>query len=81
MNPIRIVLAILAVGFLRRRVRAGVYNLNDPLPQHLPPLPFLHDQIQLVLGPLARLPCLRSRASLVPTNSRRRNSKIKSRPT
>ena len=54
MNPIRIVLAILAVGFLGGSVRAGVYNLNDPLPQHLPPLPFLHDQIQLVLGPLRK---------------------------
>jgi tetratricopeptide (TPR) repeat protein len=54
MNPIRIVLAMLAVGLLGGSVRAGVYNLNDPLPQHLPPLPFLHDQIQLVLGPLRK---------------------------
>src|ERR1019366_2556871 len=54
MNHIRIVLAALAVGLLGGAVRAGVYNLNDPLPQHFPPLPYLHDQIQLVLGPLRK---------------------------
>ena len=54
MKPIRIVLATLAVGLLGGSVQAGVYNLDDPLPQHLPPLPYLHDQIQLVLGPLRK---------------------------
>ncbi len=54
MNPIRIILALLAVGLVGASVQAGIYNLNNPLPQHLPPLPFMHDQIQLVLGPLRR---------------------------
>jgi tetratricopeptide (TPR) repeat protein len=54
MNHIRTVLAVLAVGLLAGSVRAGVYNLDDPLPQHLPPLPYLHEQIQLILGPLRK---------------------------
>ncbi len=32
--------------------RAGVYDLDDPLPQHLPPLPSDHGQILLIIGPL-----------------------------
>ncbi len=54
MNHIRIILAMLALCFLGGPVCAGVYNLGDPLPQHFPPLPYLHDQIQLVLGPLRK---------------------------
>jgi tetratricopeptide (TPR) repeat protein len=41
---------MLAVGFLGGSLRAGVYNLNDPLPQRQPPLGYKHNQIQLDLG-------------------------------
>jgi tetratricopeptide (TPR) repeat protein len=54
MNPIRIVLAVLAVGLVGGSAQAGVYNLDDPLPGRLPPLPYMHDQIQLVIGPLRK---------------------------
>jgi hypothetical protein len=54
MNHIRIIIATLAVGLLGGSLQAGVYNLDDPLPGRLPPLPFLQDQIQLVLGPLRK---------------------------
>jgi len=49
---IRVVVAALALGLLGGAARAGVYDLDDPLPQHLPPLPGDHVQIQLILGPL-----------------------------
>ena len=52
MHRLRLVIAMLAVGLLGGAARAGVYDLNDPLPQHLPPLPGDHVKIQLVLGPL-----------------------------
>jgi tetratricopeptide (TPR) repeat protein len=54
MNHMRIIIAMLAVGLLNGSAQAGVYNLDDPLPQHLPPLPYMHDQIQLVIGPLRK---------------------------
>jgi len=45
---------MLAVGLVGGSVQAGVYNLDDPMPQHLPPLPYMHNQVQLVLGPLRK---------------------------
>ena len=54
MHRNRVVMAMLAVGLLSGSARAGVYNLSDPLPQHLPPLPGNQADIQLILGPLRR---------------------------
>ncbi len=52
MVRIRVVMAVLALGLLGGAARAGVYDLDDPVPQHLPPLPLQHADIQLILGPL-----------------------------
>ncbi len=52
MVRMRVVMAALALGLLGGAARAGVYDLDDPLPQHLPPLPSDHAQIQLILQPL-----------------------------
>ena len=53
-------LAILAVALTAGTIRAGIYDLDDPLPLRYPPLPSNHDQIREVLSPLraAALPAL-----------------------
>ena len=61
MQHIRVVVAVLALGLLGGAARAGVYDLDDPMPQRVP-LPIYHEQIQLILGPLraAALPVQRT---------------------
>ena len=65
MHRIRAVVAMLGVILVGGAAHAGLYNLNDPLPQHLPPLPYYYDQIQLILGPL--------RAAAVPPLTKQKN--------
>ena len=48
----RMGIALAALALTAGLGRAGVYDLDDPLPLRLPPLPTNHDQIRLVLAPL-----------------------------
>ncbi len=48
----RMGIALAALTLTAGLGRAGVYDLDDPLPQLLPPMPANHDQIRLVLDPL-----------------------------
>ncbi len=52
MRRMGMAIAALAVALTAGAGRAGVYDLDDPLPPRYPPLPTYHDQIRLVLAPL-----------------------------
>ena len=52
MRRMGMAIAALAVALTAGAGRAGVYDLDDPLPPRYPPLPTNHDQIRLVLAPL-----------------------------